>query len=249
MTLWDAIKPAFATAPRPVEKPAEKPPAPPLTEDTDDDEEDEETQAERDDRRFFLVGWFRRTRADVEHRVEQLTGMLAGGEIDSRGWADAFRKELTDAHSEAHSIGRRLAGFLGPFSPEDRAAGEAAWAEQEEYFAGFLADLERGRYTKPDGTLNERAFDARAKQYAAATRGTAHEAFRVALGKDLTDWNLSAAVHCKLSPDFPYNCPDLAAESPKPADEWQTAPGRGKCPCRGNCLCWLSTDKYSTEGL
>lgn len=236
----------------------------------DEDEGEEETQAERDERHRFMIAWFRRLRDDVEYRVEQLTEHLSDGRIDSRQWAAAFRKELADAHTEAHVIGRRLAGHVGPFNSDDRVAGDAAWQRQEQYFEKFLADLERGRYNKTpdpeeepeeedpeDGegeegeALNERAFNARALQYVTATRGTVHESFRSALGKESTNWNLGLTDHCKPSKGFAYNCPDLAAQSPKPADEWETAPARGDCPCRGNCSCFFSTadGSHSTEGI
>ena len=249
MRLPEWIRAPFASAAPATAAP--KLPDPPADEEPDD--ADEETQGERDERRRFLVLWFRsHLKAPVEHRVEQLTATLADGEIDSQGWAAAFRLLLSDGHAEAASVGRRLAGDLGPFSEEDRAAGAAAWQGQEEFFQGFLADLEAGRYTKgtgDDAELNRRAFDARAKQYAAALKGTACEAFRDSMGDEPLDWNLTPAEHCKPSQEFAYNCPDLAAESPKPASEWQTVPGGGKTPCRNHCLCHLSGGGYSTEGL
>lgn len=253
MSLWDAIGRLVAVTPPKApakEKPKPLPPTGPIRED-DDGYEDDEAQAQRDERHEFLILWFRRLRADTEDRIEQLTERLASGEIDSDGWAVAMRTELTKAHTEARSIGRRLAGHVGPFDQDDVAGGAADWARQEEFFQGLLEDLETGRYTKPDGTLNARALNARGGQYAAALRGTANRSFKEAMAQEVLRWMLGLADHCKPSKDFPYDCPSLSEQEPKPADQWDTEPAGGRTPCRNFCTCYfLSEDsKYSTEGI
>ena len=234
---------------------SKKPPKAPKLPDEVQEEPGDEEGGDPDEtgRRHYVVG-FRRSRDETLGRVTHLTGELESGELDSQEWATEFRRLLADAHSHAHAIGRSLAGDVGPFGRADVEAGEAAWAEQDgKYFAGFLADLERKdpRYVGADGSLNVRAFDARARSYVAATKGTANCAFRGAMGKDVLRWVLGPSDHCKPSKDFEYDCPSLAEEEPRPADEWPTEPGGGKTPCSGHCTCHFESEggEYSTEGL
>jgi len=229
--------------------------AKPEPEPPDDDDADEGQAVSKEERRHYLLA-FRLMRKETDRRVVELTRLLSTGDLDSREWAEAFRKELRAAHSEAWAIGRRLAGHVGAVGEDDVAAGLAAWDRQERFFTRFLADVESGRYTKKaeegeDAALNEKAVNDRSLKYVASVKGTAHESFRVALRDEPTNWNLGLSAHCKPSKSHPYDCPSLAGQSPKPADEWPTAPGRGECPCGGNCTCFLSTvdGSHSTEGI
>ena len=215
-----------------------------LLEDAIDPEEDEQ-------RHKHYVATFLFLKANLQDRIAALTDHLADEKLNTRQWAAAFREELTAGHSEAWLIGRRLAGDVQAIGQRDLTGGAEAWARQEEFFAGFLADLENGRYTEADGSLKEKAFDARAKQYGEAIRGTAHDAFKTAMGTETLAWVLGAKDHCKPDPAFPFYCVGLSQESPKPANDWKTSPGLGDTPCRGYCSCGFESEdgRFSTRGI
>lgn len=225
--------------------------------DTDEFDEPEEEEQER--RHNFLVLFFLFVYDETQDRITQLGDALADGKITTKQWAKAFREELTGRHAEAASIGRRMAGDMAPASVVDTKAGEAAWAEQEKYFSKFVADLEEGRYTvtnQDEGeelsqSLSEKAFNSRAKKYGEAIGGTAHEAFREAMGDDALRWVLGDKMHCVPTEGYPYTCPENSEMEPKPASEWDTYPKSSKQPCFVNCDCsFESADgKYSTRGI
>jgi hypothetical protein len=216
----------------------------------DEELQEDLTEEEQERRHGVLALFFLLIIEEANDRVGQLTEDLADGNITIDEWAELFRNELLGRHVEAASIGRRMAGSMAPSGDQDRQQGQEAWARQEEFFQKFREDVESGRYEK-EGKLNEKAFNARAKQYVQAIRGTAHEAFRVAMGTDELRWKMGETEHCVQQPDFPYNCPDLSKRDPMPASEWPTSPANGDTPCRNNCGCHFESvdGKYTTQGI
>lgn len=215
-----------------------------LFDEGDDDPED----AEKRQKHYVAVFLFLKT--TTLDRIDTLTAHLATG-ISTQDWAATFREELTAAHSEAWMVGRRLAGDVQALGQRDVTGGTEAWARQEEFFAKFLQDVESGRYTNADGSLNEAALTARANQYGEAIRGTAHDSFKTAMGTEVLAWVLGTKEHCQPQDDFLYYCVGLSEEDPKPANEWPTSPGMCATPCRVYCDCGFeSTDgKFTTKGI
>ncbi len=246
--------PSFLSA-RTKPKPQALPPVPYPPTDLDEKDEEDDAPLSDERRRHILAVWLN-LKEDSDARIVHLTDLLAEGPdeggIDAAEWAAQFRTLMTRTYAHAHMVGRNLAGDLGPLGTHDTDAGAAEWERQEQYFTGFEKAIADGKYTKADGSLDTRPFLARERAYLAAKKGAATEAFRVAMGDDPLNWVLGDSDHCKQSPNYPYNCPDLSESGPKPASEWETAPGRMDTPCGNNCTCSLSSSPnpiWSTQGL
>lgn len=176
----------------------------------------------------------------VKHRrdVAKLANRLKSGAIDAQGFGDGLHAIVTHGHAEAMRLGRALAGNHLPediaLLAGDRADTEATWLNK------FVADIEDGRYTLEDGSLNVDAVARRGDMYAVKYRHTANEAFVDASEPDEQwHWRKTALESCE-------DCVLLAHASPLTRDELYTTPGGCDTACLLGCKCYL--ERYS-DGL
>jgi hypothetical protein len=192
---------------------------------------------------------------------ETVLGYLLGddksdADLDVLEFGDFLRGILTDAHSQSAYLGRALAGATGAFGEADQLFGSTIMAEQESFLQKFLADIEDGRYTLADGTLDRSAINRRAQLYVNRIYGTANESWVVTQpefvrevgpnGEELIvevtyTWSLGAAEqHCP-------ECPQIAGDSPYTAEQLKSIgyPGSANTSCLTNCRCSLTTSTGS----
>ena len=152
--------------------------------------------------------------------------------IDAAAFGQMMRTELLGGHTQAAFLGRTLAGSALPLSDADRMFAQSVMDEQEVFLAGFIADLEAGRYTDDLGA-DTAAVAHRAAMYADALLGTANQAWaEMHEAETQIQWLLGSGDNCA-------DCPDIAAGSPYTRDTLPTYPGAGDTACRGNCMCTL----------
>lgn len=163
----------------------------------------------------------------------------------SSGFMSLYRPmldELANAHGNASHLGRRQTGILTPMNGNDIAFGRAAAIEQAPYLQNFLRDLDNGRYTNADGTLNVRAIEARWKLYQNRIIGSANEAFALALPQGMKIWwRRGGAENSCLT------CPKLEAGSPYTTATLPTYPRAGGTQCGTNCKCYLEAENGLTS--
>jgi hypothetical protein len=164
--------------------------------------------------------------------VRDLVFRHVAGILDQDGFSDEFRRVLIRGHAQAGYLGRRRAGDLAPYDADDTEFGRMVAAEQQEFLAGFVADLAGGRYEGEHGRPQAEPILRRAALYVERMRGSANEAFRLASWEPLT-WQLGGADEsCE-------DCLRLAAASPYPSGELRQSPGDGSTRCITRCLCRL----------
>lgn len=168
--------------------------------------------------------------------IRAASGRLTPGGSAS-DWVDEFNAALLDGHAEAWTMGRQLGGDLAPRGYDDTLMGRAKADLENEWLQQFMADIEDGRYTKEDGSLDLDAIDRRSKLYVRKMRGTSNEAL-VETSDPEVEWNwvLGPTDHCA-------DCPQYAALSPYTRDTAMAHPGDGGSDCLGNCTCrWVRAD-------
>ena len=178
---------------------------------------------------FFLI-------QDTRHTLTRAVMLYLAGTLAFGDLSDALASTLTDAHAHAAYLGRRLAGARGPFGAADRQFGATIAFEQAGYLQGLLHDLESGRYAAGDDGELPGDLANRIRLYVLRCRGTALEAWSLALPPDtLINWVLGPNTnHCP-------SCPQFAAGSPYRADSLPTTPGSADCICLSACKCHLET--------
>lgn len=174
-----------------------------------------------------LDALIRETRREAQSLAEQ----VAAGSLSPRAFGDRLIATLEDAHTAAIVIGRQHAGDRAPVEADDRRFGEEVASGEAEFLAGFVSDLQAGRYEGDAGVVQ------RALLYADRVSGSANEAFALTLDPaEVFTWHLGAGEpHCE-------DCPDLAAGGPYTADTLPTYPRAGGTACLSRCTCHLSTE-------
>lgn len=169
---------------------------------------------------------------EVASEIAATIDKLIEGELDARQWGDEFFVPVSKGHILSWLLGRQRGGALSALDEFDVEAALSIADAQGEFLLGFIDDLDNGRYTLDDGSINEAAVRARANLYVGAMRGTANEAFVESGGaEELYDWILGLNEnHCE-------DCPLIASRSPYTRDANVGHPGGGETDCLGNCLC------------
>lgn len=176
--------------------------------------------------------------AKVSHKtqseVHAATKELADGGLTVHGWNDKVDQALLQGHTDAWKLGRQRSGDVSPLNADDHIAGREKKDLESQWLDGFRDDIENGRYTLEDGTLNAAAIESRLNLYVGKLRGTANEAFaETSDDEDQFIWELRGAEnHCE-------DCPDIAALSPFTKETLFAYPGSGDTECLGNCGCVL----------
>lgn len=170
----------------------------------------------------------------AHERSVELNGSLYRGDLSPREWADAIKELLNDGHASAWVLGRQRAGDLSAPTEADELVGIGYADGQADFLLAFMEDIENGRYTMDDGTLNMTAIQNRMNLYVQNIRGTSGASF-VANSPDDDEftWELGGAEdHCD-------DCPELNSLNPWTQSELYAFPGDGNTACLGNCLCRL----------
>lgn len=176
----------------------------------------------------------------ADRQLVNLTGRLADGKLSVETWQDRFLGVLEQRHSDAWTLGRQRAGDLATQSQADTQEGAAITDGEARFLQRFVDDINEGRYTGEDGTLDKPKLQARARFYAKRLLGSANESF-VTHSEPETEftWVMGGAEHCG-------DCPDLAAGSPYTADVLWTYPRSGGTQCLFHCKCHLKrSDKLT----
>jgi len=164
--------------------------------------------------------------------VRDLVFRHVAGILDQDGFSDEFRRVLIRGHAQAGYLGRRRAGDLAPYDADDTEFGRMVAAEQQEFLAGFVADLAGGRYEGEHGRPQAEPILRRAALYVERMRGSANEAFRLASWEPMI-WRLGGTSEsCS-------DCLRLAAGSPYAADALRSVPRDGSQECLMSCRCEL----------
>lgn len=158
------------------------------------------------------------------------------GEMHAEDLSQNLVTILTNAHAQATSLGRRLAGGSPLHETSNLHFAIAVMTTQIGPLARLAIALRSGKWQIKDGEL-PKGLQSRLLLYVKRVRGTGEDAWVRTLSSDtMITWVLGANEnHC---PD----CPGLALESPYRADSMPTTPGRGDTPCLANCKCHLIND-------
>jgi len=156
-------------------------------------------------------------------------------EITPQQFGDDALKLLADYNSQAAALGRELGG-ADEAGDSDAILGEAVAYEQASYLAGFVNDIEDGKYGPP-GAIDEEAIGKRSLLYADRLVGTANTAWVNFLSVGTLIYWLDAGGVNECS-----DCEALALGSPYKPEELPTTPGSGGTACMFNCRCNLQTD-------
>ena len=179
--------------------------------------------------------WFQDMLTFNWNKASGIANKLGAGEISIEKWADDFYETLIQTNANANWIGRDLITFdATKFEAMDILKGRGLADIDAEYLAGFIEDLEDGRYTNEDGSLNMNRIKNRMRLYLGKARGVTAQASIDGLPPETEIyWRLgSNEKHCG-------ECPTLASISPFLPDDLFTTPGAGETPCLGNCKCHL----------
>lgn len=150
---------------------------------------------------------------------------------------------LADGHADAIAFGRHRAGDKKPKNQDDLFLARGKADNENHWLKKFEQDINDGKYTNEDGTLNGRRIKWRASLYSKKLRGSANEAFvNSSDPDDLFEWHLSPAEHC---PD----CLDFAKYSPYYPIELPSYPGDGDTACLVNCKCFLVRKRDGKQGV
>jgi hypothetical protein len=180
--------------------------------------------------------------ADTAAALVALVGQVGAGEIGPRQFGDLAAALLEEAHTEAVVLGRQHAGDAAPLEEDDRAFARLVVDAESEYLAGFVRDLEAGRYEDEDGAFRLAGAQQRAASYAGRLAGTANEAWGLTLPPETTllYWVLGETENnCS-------ECPALESRSPYRPDAIPTWPGMNATPCMQNCRCAVHTASGQT---
>lgn len=179
------------------------------------------------------------------------TAKMVIDEISLDEWGEIGNAVLLEGHTNAAWFGRLLGLQLeGEAILDDVLIGQAASDLESYYYGGFLQNLrdKDPRYWDEElAAWKDAAIKARQDSYLGRMRGTANMSFLRYSGRQDFYWRLGAPEeHCA-------ECPEYAAMSPMPADEWPTAPGENDTPCLFNCGCFFEREDgvtgFSAIGL
>lgn len=175
---------------------------------------------------------------DTGEQASALVAQVAVGEIGPRQFGELLAAVLEEAHTEAVVIGRQHAGDPAPLEADDRAFAARIVDGEAEFLAGFVRDLEQGRYEDRDGNFRVVQAQQRAGYYSNRLTGSANEAWTLTLPPETTliYWHLNQSAHSHCG-----DCPSLASRSPYASAELPTRPGEGQTACIMQCRCWLQT--------
>lgn len=166
------------------------------------------------------------------------------GEMHAEDLSQNLVTILTNAHAQATSLGRRLAGGNPLHETSNLHFAIAVMTTQIGPLARFVIDLRNGRYLLVDGELPKDA-QTRILLYVLRVRGTANDAWRRTLDKATRYlWNLGFNVerHCNV-------CPEREAQShvePYTNETIPGLPGDFSTPCLGFCDCNVTTTDGET---
>jgi len=191
---------------------------------------------QEEERRAAILLLFLLLTEDTQASLTRQVTTYLSGSVSVHSLSRTFTGTLMAAHTQATYYGRRLAGVVGPIGEADSQFAASVMQEQAGYITGLLNDLGRSRYPlAEDGSLPG-DLAGRIRLYVLRCRGTANEAWSMALPPDtLINWVLGPNKnHCP-------SCPEFAAGSPYRADALPTTPGSADCICLSACLCRLET--------
>lgn len=181
---------------------------------------------------------FRTLVGEAEQDLGALVSALAQGDLSAAEWHDQVLEVLVHAHAEAGYRGRLRAGDEAAFDRDDVRFGQLVVQEEMQFLDGFRRDLETGRYTGEDGSLDAAAVGRRANLYAARLYGTANEALALVAGdEEVWVWKTAPGETCS-------GCVRLEENSPYRGMP-PTLPKMCRTPCLSNCKCAC----YSESGL
>lgn len=180
-------------------------------------------------------------------RRMDLEGRRAIGNLVRTKNVDAFSvrivRLLEDLHVGAIWRGRILGGDRSRIDFPDRYFARQILEEQITYFEDFLAKIDAGFYTRPDGSLSYDAIQNRLRYYIERARGSANDAFLAASGNaEEWDWLLGPAEHCD-------DCLIFASLSPLRTDQLWTTPGGCQTACKSKCKCRLKRRSDGKDGF
>jgi hypothetical protein len=179
---------------------------------------------------------FEALHAWTRQRTDTLAEHVAQGFISPTEFGDQMASLLTIAHTRAVVLGRHHAGDTAPEEADDREFAEQVIDGESEFLHAFVRDIAEGRYQDADGEWRLAGLQRRAGMYSDKIRGTAQEAWGLALPEGtLFFWHLNDAAHC-------LDCPELEENSPYTIDTIPTWPGKGETECRTSCRCWTRTN-------
>lgn len=191
------------------------------------------------------VAEWRRFNSGQLGSLSNLVERLAKGELSNDAFGLLFVGALDDGHSGSWVRGkaRALRDPLTSLDSLDYRRIRDIHDLEQDFLAGFLDDLDAGRYTKPDGSLDSGAIGRRAQMYGLRLRGTANEAFvETSPADDQFKWVLGVSEHCST-------CLELASLSPFSKDELWTFPGAGDTECVTHCNCHLERVRDGLRGF
>lgn len=170
--------------------------------------------------------------AESEHAI----GAAVDGWADGGAWdtaAGLIVDTLKTGYTEAHRLGRALAGDSSIAPGTDSAAAAVVWERESAYWDRLDRDVREGVYDERSEALKRRAqsYVRRFRMVAYAGWVAAHPA------GTLFAWELGIpeTVHCE-------RCPEISAAGPYTIDTLPTLPGSDDLPCQSNCYCRLSAN-------
>lgn len=221
----------------------------------------EETEQEKQDRQE-LTALLLLLIANTKQALIELTERLTSGEIKTYEFGQEAAELLGEAHAEAASYGRRLAGVGGEeITDADRSFGASMMLEQESFLRDFLDDIEHSPSYSTDGVLNLERIEWRAGLYADALWGTANAAWTYAQPETYEEYDEDTQTEVTLQVLFWWQdvgderecstCPVLAAGSPYTRDQMEDVgfPGAADTECGNRCRCTLSSSTGATSFL
>lgn len=116
--------------------------------------------------------------AQVE-RMGVLARRLANSEINVYQWQQAMRHEIRMAYIDQYILGH---GGRKTMMPTDWGRLGAEIRKQYNYLTRFVNDIEAGKYTNPDGTLQIDAIRARAELYMKSSRAAYEQGHAFGIG-------------------------------------------------------------------
>lgn len=170
----------------------------------------------------------------VRRQIANVNNELFAGEITPDSWEMRIADILRQAHVNAASFGRQMAGVSGEApSVLDEIIGRATAETDLEFLKRFADAIRSGKYTGAEQELLRPPIQQRADLYVGRLRGTASDAFvENSPSESLYEWVLIAEDNCE-------DCQRIAASGPYTKDTLPARPGNGMTQCLTNCKCVL----------